>query len=255
MVVRLGCLVAGVGLQPSPVSALIDCLLPTVPRGKLDFVELIATSSERCLDSAYLIKFDIENRLDTYVNVHVLSGEDVKSFEDVAEFLKISGRIIRYYVRRGVDVYVSVSGGRKDSVSSLIFLGSLFGAKRAFHVITEGISYLNELWFQVYQHLKSFHRLSQEEKQQKYNEYRELINEVLHPSKEAVSLVEVPLIPVTNSFRKNLHEILRGINFGELLTESEEMTSVLRKMGYVEFKEKTVFLTRLGKLLLDLLEG
>ncbi|RLG14243.1 hypothetical protein DRN69_04450, partial [Candidatus Pacearchaeota archaeon] len=104
------------GLQPSPISTLIDCLASIVPRGKLDFVELIATSSERCLDSAYLIKFDVESRLDARVNVHVLSGEDVKSFEDIAEFLKVSGRIIRYYVERGVDVYVSVSGGRKDSV-------------------------------------------------------------------------------------------------------------------------------------------
>jgi len=255
MVVRLECLVAGVGLQPSPISTLIDCLASIVPRGKLDFVELIATSSERCLDSAYLIKFDVESRLDARVNVHVLSGEDVKSFEDIAEFLKVSGRIIRHYVERGVDVYVSVSGGRKDSVSSLVFLGSLFGAKRAFHIITEGVSYLNELWFQVYQHLKGFHRFSQEEKQQKYNEYRELINEALHPSKEVVNLVEVPLLPVTSSFRKNLHITLKGISSGEVSTESEEIISVLRKMGYVEFKEKTAFLTRLGKLLLELLEG
>lgn len=231
-------LLASIGEQPTAVTPLIDHL--SLEEG-LHEVVLLATSKPSVLLSAKVIEW--EYKKDLHCRTRVFPFEDVRSDQDVAELMK-GARDELIALRGQKKVFIGISGGRKDISVALGLIGSMFGAYRMFHVITEEISSINTEWYSISRQLEqNFDHFTET--------HKEKLRSLIHPPKGKVSIISIPFLP---SMIQTATRILISLEQPRKASDFDfDVLNSLIAIGAVE-GERKIRITEYGRLLREVFE-
>lgn len=160
-----------------------------------------------------------------YPNVRVhereLPFDDVTTTDENFRFMGIAAKIIRTQREKygTKEVYLNVSGGRKNMSVTLSLLGQLMGVDGVFHVITRDVGVINALLESLRKDIEDIYNAgSEEEKVRIYREKEKYFDSLMFPD---VELVKLPTIPYPKYY---VERIATSLYSGELdvLTESEK---------------------------------
>lgn len=202
-------LVSTLGLSPSVVTETVDAMIEIGK--KPNTVYLLSTSSGE-IDKCIELLIEEFSRYDQYREIELnygyrISKEDIFDEKDNLEFLVLSSYLLETEARRGSEIYLSISGGRKTMSAALFLLGQIYGVRAILHVLVpEEIERRGNI--------RTLLSLPEEERA-----------EILHPKEKR--LIFFPVIRII----RNLEEIIRALRGEEV---SDETIRILEENGLME---------------------
>ncbi len=237
--------IAPLGTSPPVITAFVKAF-----QGIRDVVVL--TTRDPIVKQGFeLVKLALKLR---YPNVRVhereLPFDDVTTTDENFQFMGIAAGIIKTQREKynSKEIYLNVSGGRKNMSITLSLLGQLMGVDGVFHVITRDVRAINTLLESLRKDVESIYEAkSEEEKVRIYREKGRYFDSLMFPD---VELIKLPTIPYPKYYVERVAKSLYSSEL-DILTESER--ELLAAHGLLEMYGNKYRVSEFGKKLASVL--